>query len=458
MERARRRRRGPGLEVDHEAIRRARLEAGLSLSEVAGTELSRASVHRVERGLARPSMATLRLIAQRLGARAEDFLRTGHEARAAGGLTDEEAILVARVERLSHGGRSAEVIAEVAELQKRGFGPRAEAMLHLLAAIAHVQLLEPALALVHLRRARPAFSRLGDEWQAIECMGWEAAALDIQEDTSALDVALEAVRRCGEVEGVPPSIESRVLCQLASIYLSRHEWAPALDAYEGALAAAQPVRDLAGMTRLYEGMSIAHQGLGDLPMAAVYAQRAVALSSVMANHAALARLENNLAVLMLRAGRWDEAEAHLQRAMDHCEAGGIVHGLSHVLLSLAQLYHLRKDYGRAEWYARRTINSATEVGEQQTCSLGHQWLGRILAALGRREESEVEFEAALKMLEPLDAPRRRAECHQAYAEVLEQFGEVNRALVHWREAARLRNPLVDSAEGDDWIQPVNLAN
>lgn len=443
--------------VDHDAIRRARLAAGLSLSDVAGTELSRASVHRVEKGLARPSMATLRLIAERLGAMVEDFQLTGAppEARA---VTDEESLHLARVERLCHCSRFTDVVREVDELQKRPLSNSADARLHLFAAIAHVQLFEPSLALVHLRRARTMFAELGDECQAIECMGWEAAALNIQEDRSALDVAGEALRRCRELSGVPSSTESRILGHLAGIYLSRHEWEPAIDAYKGAVAASEAVRDLAGMTSLYEGMSIAHQGLGDLSMAAIYAQRAVALSSVIANSAALARLENNLGVLMLRGGQWQEAEEHLQRAIDHCEAAGIEHGQSHVLLSLAQLAYLRQDYGQAEWYARRTVSVAGQVGEPQTCSLGQQWLGKIMAALGQHDEADVAFEAALSTLTELRAPRRLAECHQAFAEVLEQRGELGRAVAHWREAATLRNPPVDNADGRGWIEPADLAN
>jgi transcriptional regulator with XRE-family HTH domain len=59
--------RGSGVSVDPERVRRARLNAGLTLAQVAGGELSRTFIHQVERGLARPSPAVLRLIARRTG-------------------------------------------------------------------------------------------------------------------------------------------------------------------------------------------------------------------------------------------------------------------------------------------------------------------------------------------------------------------------------------------------------
>ena len=62
-----RERRGPGLAVDPERVRLARLEAGLSLSAVAGDEISRTFVHQIERGVSRPSLDVLKLIARRTG-------------------------------------------------------------------------------------------------------------------------------------------------------------------------------------------------------------------------------------------------------------------------------------------------------------------------------------------------------------------------------------------------------
>src|SRR5262252_4339094 len=58
---------GPGLDIDPDAVRQARLQAGLSLAQVAGWELSRQAVHLIETGKARPRRRTLQIIARRLG-------------------------------------------------------------------------------------------------------------------------------------------------------------------------------------------------------------------------------------------------------------------------------------------------------------------------------------------------------------------------------------------------------
>jgi transcriptional regulator with XRE-family HTH domain len=74
----RRGRRGPGVQIVPSRIRQARTERGLSLADLAGTEVSRAFIHQLEQGLARPSLQILEMIAQRTG-RSVSFFTEGPE-------------------------------------------------------------------------------------------------------------------------------------------------------------------------------------------------------------------------------------------------------------------------------------------------------------------------------------------------------------------------------------------
>src|SRR5713226_8328583 len=62
-----RRGRRKGVVVREGSVGQARREAGLTLAEVAGGELSRTAIHLIEKGLARPSMETLEHIAHQTG-------------------------------------------------------------------------------------------------------------------------------------------------------------------------------------------------------------------------------------------------------------------------------------------------------------------------------------------------------------------------------------------------------
>src|SRR4030088_3581116 len=108
-----RRGRRQGVEIKPGTAKQARLEAGLSLGQVAGSDISRTAIYFVETGKAKPSMETLKLIAARTGRPLDYFLSrpSTMEARstavtaeierlitsgdAAGALTAGEAQLVA---------------------------------------------------------------------------------------------------------------------------------------------------------------------------------------------------------------------------------------------------------------------------------------------------------------------------------------------------------------------------
>ena len=54
-----------GIPIRPGSVRRARLEAGLTLAQVGGTDVSRVAIHLIETGHTQPSLSTLELIAQR---------------------------------------------------------------------------------------------------------------------------------------------------------------------------------------------------------------------------------------------------------------------------------------------------------------------------------------------------------------------------------------------------------
>src|SRR5258708_1413705 len=69
-----RRGRRRGVEIKPGTVKQARSDAGLSLAQVAGDEISRTAIYFVETGKAKPSMETLKLIAERTGRPLDFFL------------------------------------------------------------------------------------------------------------------------------------------------------------------------------------------------------------------------------------------------------------------------------------------------------------------------------------------------------------------------------------------------
>src|SRR6195256_6478963 len=96
-----RRGRRKGVEIKAGTARQARLEAGLSLGQVAGTDISRTAIYFVETGKAKPSMETLKLIASRTGRPLDFFLSRPSTMEA------RSSAVTAEIERLITSGDAA---------------------------------------------------------------------------------------------------------------------------------------------------------------------------------------------------------------------------------------------------------------------------------------------------------------------------------------------------------------
>src|ERR1700676_4281968 len=90
-----RRGRRRGIEIKPGTVKQARADAGLSLAQVAGGEISRTAIYFVETGKAKPSIETLKLIAERTGRPLDYFLSrpSTMEPRSTAGTAEIERLI-----------------------------------------------------------------------------------------------------------------------------------------------------------------------------------------------------------------------------------------------------------------------------------------------------------------------------------------------------------------------------
>src|SRR5579859_9619 len=151
-----RRGRRRGVEIRPGSAKQARLEAGLSLGQVAGDQISRTAIYFVETGKAKPSMETLRLIAERTGRPLEFFL-------ARSGADDPEVYAgTAELDRLIATGALAEAVATGETLLEGRLDPDTEARVRHLVAMAHLRLGHPVVGRRLAAAARAYYERIGD--------------------------------------------------------------------------------------------------------------------------------------------------------------------------------------------------------------------------------------------------------------------------------------------------------
>lgn len=411
------------------------MEAGLSLGQVAGDAISRTAIYFVETGKAKPSMETLKLIAERTGRPLDYFLArpSTMEPRSSAG--------TAELERLIAVGDAAGALAAGEAALSQKHDAEADARLKHLMASAHLRLAQPAAARRLASAARRHFEEVGDSLMTAECMGSEASAAYLMQDPSALSLAEDALRLCRSLVPVPRITEARLLAILGGVYATNQDWPAAIDSYEQAIAAGDVVQDLRRLSIMYSGLSFAYQEVGQLNQAANYAHRALAIHETLDDRISLARSENNLGLVLFRRGEFPEAQRHLTRSLRLFEDSGVDTGKAEVLLSLCELCFARGEHARAGRLAAEGLEVAEKVAELATAGTAHTWIGRVAAAGGDDVRAGAEFQTAFEILEKCGARERLSRAHVAYAEILESRGDLvggnaqlKQAIAAWRPA------------------------
>ena len=408
-----------GVDVKPDVLRHARTRAGLSLAQVAGGELTRQAVHLIETGKVRPSMNSLRVITSRLAVPIHSVLVQPDAAQKRIGPVEELEALV----QTHHYDRALE---RGREILRHAEAPPAVALIHYHLGHALCRLGRPLEALERLKLARELFESLGDQELIVETMELQARALHIAEHPQALSVAEQALERYRTVDPRRPETESRLLQRLGTILAGRKEFEAARARYDEALLVAGGIRDLAQIARIYHGLHLCFLGVGDLGRAIDLMVKAETLyeAEQRINQSPpsvdLPAVENDLGVLLMRAGDLSRAEQRFQSALKRLTEMGVERMRSHLLLSLGELRHMQGQYGEALDLAEQAIELAQRLNEGRALATAHKQLGEAHAALGQHDFAVASLKQALTILEEAGLEERRLECLKTYEQIITQ--------------------------------------
>ena len=410
-----------GVDVKAEVLRYARRRAGMSLAQVAGSELTRQAVHLIETGKVRPSMNSLRVITSRLAVPIQSVLAGSQTSIRPDGPVEELETLV----REQHYGRAVE---RGQEMLRSAASPAVVAFVHHYLGHALLRLQHPRQALAKLKVARGLFESFGDSESVVRTMELQARALHMAEDGGALSLAEEALGRCRALDPQVPSLESGLLEWIGTILAGRADYVGARSRYNEALQAAGNVRDLAQMARIYHGLGCCYLRVGDLGRAIDLMLKAETLYEAEERITDapptldLPRVENDLGVLLLEQGDLVRAEQRIESALLRLAGLGVDRLRSHVLLSLAEIRYRQGRLSEGVSLVQEAITLAQRFNEIQALATGYKQLGELQAALGKHDRAVEDFQRALAILEETGSEQRRVECQRAYERILaEQY-------------------------------------
>lgn len=413
-----------------ERIKQARTRAELTQAQVAQGRYTAAYISALERGLAKPSMAALTFLSERLGVSVPDLV--AEERPAAGRL---EADLLLASGQYTHALDRYDALLEAAvgaDRRNRAelLRGRAEALCRL---DRGAEAIRPAAEAVEL------FDAIGAPADAAWARYWLAGAQYLTDNTveaQGIYQQLLAEERAGLQ--VAPDFRFRLLTQLANT-----------EAWDGsperALAYMEEARSLIGDISLRQraaflsGLSLHYRRAGDLEGSIRVGHESLALYHAADAEREEAGLENNLAITFIELGNTAKAKTHLRRVRELAQGLDDALLLAEVTEAEARLALASGDEAGAAERAEAALEAADAGGSYLVAVGAHRTLGRLAHRRGDRAAAESALERAAKLLRSHRSRGQLRDLLGEWAEMRSGWGDAGGANALYAEALGRRS-------------------
>lgn len=399
-------------------IHQARIEAGMTLAELGGTELSRSFLSLVENGKSRISLGGLAIVAERLGKPISYFFTDNVTARA---MAAEYQVNVA--EAAVREGRAEEALrllesAEVTEeLRARALYIRGWAQSLLLRFGEGAETLQGALA---------ASVATGDERLAADVHYRLGVALcELQRYDEAYPIFSRGVQHGLAVGDRTMAGGCRVM--MGHIHSVRGEHGEALAQYEAARGLLESVSDPALLAGVYSDMAATRRQQGLLDDAVRYTRLALGIFEARDQQYSAALELNTIASTYEAMGELESARELAERAIERARSIGVawVEALARTTLA-SILFSL----GDSELALHEADSAEQLVGEDRDSVKAAAWVvqARVADSRGDSERTDALFRRALDVYDRLGQHPAYRRTAAVYRDILKRRGDLAGAL------------------------------
>jgi HTH-type transcriptional regulator, quorum sensing regulator NprR len=410
-----------------ERLRQARLAKGLTQEQLAQGLATKGFISQVERNHASPSLAKLRVIAERLGQPLSYFVPDRPPQLMT--LLRKSAQLAVRAQDPT---QALAILAEAAGLQATA-NERAD--------LARLR----GVALSELRRNQEALSILQDAAAVAPTDDADlhsaiyveiGTVLQIEERYSA---AIEASRRAldwlDRCRQADPELRARVLTNLGSCSFRLGQHAAAMQYFLRALDAATDAECLLRIANAHMALGVAARVMGELDRALEHCHRALEMHARIRQERTANRVLNNLGDVHYAAGRKRKATELQQQCLERARE---LKDDFEIGLSAGALARYALDDGvwdDAITLARESHAAAGRSGDHLHQAVAAAVEGAAADRLGRVRQAKRRFAEAFTVLAERQAASELAEVSMMYAEALRRRGDDDRAFAFMRMAA-----------------------
>jgi len=408
-------------------IRQARLSAGQTQAELAQGRYTAAYISALELGHAKPSMAALAFIAERLGIPVREFV--GDDDLGASRLDAD--LLLASGDYQAALDRYRSLLERATDRRRR-----AEVLRGMAEALCRLDHGGEAIRLA--AEAQELFRAMNRPLDAADAGYWLAYGHFQQDNTAEARALLSGLleRARAGIEPVP-DFRFRLLVAIASVEMRDAEYHRAIDYMEEARALSENL-DLRRRATLLSGLSMSYREAGDLEASVTAGIQSLALYRAADAERDEAALSGSLALTYLQVGNLSRADQLLSSAVATFERMDDRRLLAHVVDSQAQVALARHELDQADMLIARAIELADETDNFNALAGARQTAARIDRERGQEKAAAQHMQAAVDLLREHGSKAQLQEALGQLADMRRSGGDLVAATELYAEALRIR--------------------
>lgn len=414
-------------------IRDARRALNLTQKELAGEHFSAAFISQIERDIITPSLASLKIIADRLGQPVSYFLESDLRDR------QNEIDLLINLGKL-HTARGE--LAQASEDLRRARSIAAEIQdnLRQAQAIKHAAVVEfysgaYDAALAHFQEALALFRNEGQFNEVAACAFSLGSVWHFKNDyAQAIEHYLTSLDLVNQHRLPDTPFRIKLLGNLGNAFCRLGDYEQGIAYHEEALRLAADVNDLAQMGHNYMSLSLVYRDNGQLERALECSQKGLEIFESLENFRFIATLHVNIGIICADRGDWEGAARHFREAVRIGQQVNSPRNQAYALTELAKYHRHQGDLDQAAECCRQSLALIASEGDDLEAARIHQLLSQIARDRGDLAAAIGECEQAAALLERADSPLELANVFHDLGDLQLQSGEQARALECYQRA------------------------
>lgn len=408
-------------------IRQARLRAGLTQAELAKGRYTAAYISALELGHAKPSMAALAFIAERMGAPVREFL--GDDDLGPSRL--EADLLLASGEYQAALDRYQSLLDRATDRRRR-----AEALRGVAEALCRLE--RGGEAIRFAAEASELFQAMHRPADAADAGYWLAYGHYQQDNTTEARALLSGLLAAARAGVAPvPDFQFRVLMAIAGVEMRDAEHHRAIDYMEEARGLGGSL-DLRRQANLLSGLAMSYREAGDFEAAVTTGVQSLALYRAAQMERDEAMLASDLALTYLQVGNLSRAEELLASAVTVMERLGDAWRLAHMVESQAQVALARHELDAADALLERSMSLAEETGNRHAMAAARQTASRVALERGDTDAAAENLQLAVDILREHGRKARLQDALGELADLRRSLGDLAGATDLYAEALSIR--------------------